>query len=214
MKHSLFCAITTALFHKNTCIFIKNLTDMIEFAQDACSNYQHRTFLNIELSEATLVFAVDLTTPGEKCTKNYASVCEKKLFSFVIGENGRLDNSNRGVLSSALEYIKNNNITILNIAGNGIYTFSAHGITQQRVNELVYNVLKYLIDNGCNLKKVRSGGQTGADEAGLVAGDKLGLETVSFCPKGWRFRTADGKDVKSEELYKARFKVEGSTTVT
>ena len=181
---------------------------MIQFAQDACSNYQHRTFLNIELSEVTLVFAIDTTTAGEKCTKNYANICEKPIFTFVVNENGKLDISNKPEIDKALNHIRDNKLSIVNIAGNGIYTFAKYGITQQRINELVYNLLKYLIDNGCEIKKVRSGGQTGADESGLVAGDKLGIETISFCPKGWRFRTANGKDISDEFLYKARFNIE------
>ena len=67
-------------------------------------------------------------------------------------------------------------------------------------------MLHYLIESGCNIQKVRSGGQTGADEAGLVAGERLGLETTSLCPKGWRFRTANGEDIRDEKAYKARFK--------
>lgn len=104
------------------------------------------------------------------------------------------------------EYIQKNNINSLNIAGNGIYTFNQDGITQERVNDLVYNVLHYLIEHGCNIQKVRSGGQTGADEAGLVAGERLGLETTSLCPKGWRFRNVKGEDIQDEQAYKARFK--------
>lgn len=109
-------------------------------------------------------------------------------------------------MAELVNYIYENKITSINIAGNGIYTFNKYGITQQRINKLVYNFLKFINTGKWSIKQVRSGGQTGADEAGLVAGDKLGLETTSLCPKGWRFRTADGEDIKSEEKYKARFK--------
>ena len=36
------------------------------------------------------------------------------------------------------------------------------------------------------LKKIISGGQTGADQGGLEAGRKLGLETGGTAPKGWK----------------------------
>lgn len=36
------------------------------------------------------------------------------------------------------------------------------------------------------LKKIISGGQTGADQAGLAAAVELGLETGGFAPYGWR----------------------------
>jgi len=40
------------------------------------------------------------------------------------------------------------------------------------------------------LKRVVSGGQTGADQQGLFEGRRLGLETGGWVPKGWR--TEDG----------------------
>lgn len=178
---------------------------MISFVLDRCSNYQHRTFHNIELSDMTLIFAIDLTTAGEKCTLNFCNTCEKKVFVFNVKENGRMDTSQQDLISEVVTYIKENKVKSINIAGNGIYTFNKHGISQERVNELVYNLLNYLIEQGCDIETIRSGGQTGADEAGLMAGDKLCLETICRCPKGWRFRNADGQDITSEEEFKARF---------
>lgn len=46
--------------------------------------------------------------------------------------------------------------------------------------------------------KIISGGQTGADQGGLVAGRRLGLETGGTAPKG--FRTAVGDDPRLAEL--------------
>jgi len=42
------------------------------------------------------------------------------------------------------------------------------------------------------LRKIISGGQTGADRGGLEAGKKLGLETGGTAPRG--FRTENGSD--------------------
>ena len=36
-----------------------------------------------------------------------------------------------------------------------------------------------------SIKKIISGGQTGADQAGLIVGVALGLETGGWAPKGW-----------------------------
>lgn len=63
---------------------------MIKFIEDTCVNYQHRTFLNIDKSELTIIFAIDLTTAGEKCTLNYCKVCEKPVFVFNVNEKGGL----------------------------------------------------------------------------------------------------------------------------
>lgn len=48
------------------------------------------------------------------------------------------------------------------------------------------------------VRKIISGGQTGADQGGLVAGRKLGLETGGTAPKG--FRTATGDDPRLASL--------------
>ena len=48
------------------------------------------------------------------------------------------------------------------------------------------------------LIKVISGGQTGADQAGLAAAKACGLETGGWAPKGWL--TADGE---AEELLRS-----------
>lgn len=44
------------------------------------------------------------------------------------------------------------------------------------------------------LKKIISGGQTGADEAGLKAAKDLGFETGGTAPKGWRIQNYDGTE--------------------
>lgn len=49
------------------------------------------------------------------------------------------------------------------------------------------------------LKKIISGGQTGADQAGILAGHKAGLETGGMMPKG--FRTLDGPNPEFARLY-------------
>lgn len=179
--------------------------NMITFIEDRCSNYQHRTFMNVELAEVTIIFAIDLTTAGEKCTLNYCRICEKPVFVFNINENGKIGYEQGKKLAELVNYIHDNKIKSVNIAGNGIYTFNKYGITQERLNELVYNFLTFINTSEWSIQQVRSGGQTGADEAGLVAGDRLGVETISLCPKGWRFRTADGKDMTDEKAYKERF---------
>ena len=179
---------------------------MITFIEDRCRNYQHRTFINADQSQATLAFAIDYTTAGEKCTMNACRNCERPMFMFVINAQGKLGaKENSEIIEKCKSSLLENNITSINIAGNGIYTFKKFEVTQDRLNDLVTNLLKYLIDSGCKLEKVRSGGQTGADEAGLVAGDRLGLETLCLCPRGWRFRDEYNNDIQSESMFKSRF---------
>lgn len=49
------------------------------------------------------------------------------------------------------------------------------------------------------VEKIISGGQTGADEAGLIAGKLIGLKTGGYMPAG--FRTLEGKKPEFKELY-------------
>jgi hypothetical protein len=49
------------------------------------------------------------------------------------------------------------------------------------------------------LQKIISGGQTGADTGGLIAGKQLGLQTGGWMPKG--FQRLDGQHPEFKELY-------------
>lgn len=44
------------------------------------------------------------------------------------------------------------------------------------------------------INKIISGGQRGADQAGLIVARELGIETGGVCPKGWRVRLYDGSE--------------------
>ena len=83
--------------------------------------------------------------------------------------------------------------------------------TQEQVDAFTYELLKGVIESP-NLTKsitlVRSGGQTGFDEAGIKAGNKLGIPTLVLAPKGWKFRDITGADIQNETMFKARFNVE------
>lgn len=50
------------------------------------------------------------------------------------------------------------------------------------------------------LDKIISGGQTGADEAGLQAAFDLGIKTGGTAPKGWRIRYFDGSEGTNPKL--------------
>lgn len=95
----------------------------------------------------------------------------------------------------------------LNIAGNGIYTMKGK-YTQQEVDDFTYELLKAIIESP-NLKNkiisIRTGGQTGFDEAGAKAAMRLGIPTLILAPKGWVYRDITGKDISDESSFKKRF---------
>jgi hypothetical protein len=55
------------------------------------------------------------------------------------------------------------------------------------------------------IESIRTGGQTGIDEAGAKAGINLSLPTTILAPKGWTFRDISGQDISNEQQFKARF---------
>jgi hypothetical protein len=88
----------------------------------------------------------------------------------------------------------------VNIAGHGIS--GMHGVPQAAINAYVAGVLRIvaagLALRGQRIGMVMSGGQTGFDEAGIVAARSLGIPTMVMAPRGWRFRGADGRDISGD----------------
>lgn len=150
------------------------------------SSYAPRTYYNASQG-VTLAVAVDFTTTGEKLTKKAAG---DKIVSVQWGAD---------VLTAAREIYKSlrkHKCNVVNIAGNGIYTYSKHGVKQAEINQYIYSVLK-LVSEHWQIDRIVSGGQTGADMSGLVAGVALGINTEAMYPKGYKMRWEDGIDVKS-----------------
>lgn len=171
----------------------------IKFLEDTSEGYGHRTYINAASADVTLAFAVDFTTGGEKCTKD-AALKANKLY-IPINLDSKYWKTDIAYTAWKIEGLHS-----LNIAGNGIYTLSKYGISQSKCDEMVYHYIERLInEHGCNITSIRSGGQTGVDESGLKAGAKLGIETISFCPKGWKYRTPK-EDICDEQMFKERFK--------
>jgi hypothetical protein len=108
---------------------------MIEFIEDRCTNYQHRTFINADSADVTVAFAVDFTTPGEICTEKTCITCERPIFQLKVNENGRLNKEEEEKIEELYCYIQTYKCTSINIAGNGIYTFNKYEISQYRIND-------------------------------------------------------------------------------
>lgn len=148
-------------------------------------SYVPRTGENARGADVTVAFAVDFNTAGERLTKREAGLryvgipfggdvaaSADSLESFLIARNG----------------------STLNVAGNGIYTLAEHGVSQARANKWVCDVLA-LVAARVKLTLIRSGGQTGIDQAGLVAALVLGVPALGHFPKSFRRRNAQGKEV-------------------
>lgn len=151
--------------------------DIIEFR----AGYAARTKYNAQAADLTVAFAVDFETAGERLTRKCAA--------HYLGLY--LDGDKQGVLLLAACHAQR--ALSLNVAGNGIYTLAKHGWTQERVNQHVFDVLRYVHRN-LPLVRIVCGGQTGADIAGAMAASALDIDCEITMPKGYIQRDAYGKD--------------------
>lgn len=173
-------------------IILKKMINMI-LEENKYSEYGPRTLHNADSAHLTVAFAEDYHTKGEQLTKRAAK-------DRYIRVPLNLD----PVVAARLLYkrCKDDQVKILNIAGNGIYTLNKYNWEQESVNKWVYDVLT-LVHKHYPLLKVLSGGQTGVDFAGGVAAEALGIYNVMTFPKGYRQRNEEGKEVyqTKQEVY-------------
>ena len=69
-----------------------------------------------------------------------------------------------------------------------------------------------MLDQGVTISEIRSGGQTGVDEAGIIAAQRLGIPSSVHAPRGFVFRNKEGQDIRDERAFKERFKQQVSTS--
>lgn len=159
---------------------------MINLVEHTSSSYSPRTYHNASQG-VTLAIAADFTTTGEKLTTKAANGMIVHLDAKNFAEE---------FLPKSRELYKmlvKNNIRVVNVAGNGIYTLAKHDITQVMMNDMVRQVL-FQIDQHWKLDHVVSGGQSGADLAGLIAAAKIGIPCTGTWPNGYKMRFENGID--------------------
>lgn len=190
---------------------ITNMNQPVTFQEHSSPNYPDRTRINAQ-ADATIALAIDFETKGEQLT--HESVLKNK--KMYIGQPLPKDISVMKpivdeVVKFAVDKLNEVNATSLNIAGNGIYTLVKKGYTQEILDDLVYEYLSKIV-NSSDLKNpitsIRTGGQTGVDEAGAKAGIRLRIPTIILAPKGWKFRDESGTDISNEQKFKERFPIQ------
>ncbi len=181
---------------------------------ESSGGYQVRTLENANADDVDFTFAlaVDFSTYGEKATKRAAGS------SYVgadipLREDGKGVDLSREAVSDLAEHFfdrlpeeyQNGQPFGVNLAGNGIYTLSAHGVSQQQVDDLVCALHARLKEMGVNIVSYRSGGQTGVDQSVGALNQEFGLPVTVHAPKGFLFRDAEGKDLSGEAAFRKRF---------
>lgn len=146
-------------------------------------NYRARTELNANSADLTIACAEDYESSGEILTHKLAVARGEERYL-------KLPLSMKPIEAARLLWkrCKALNVRTLNIAGNGIYTLKEFGWTDDSVNEWMYQVIKQVSEHH-QFDLIISGGQTGADFAGGVAAEALGIDAVMTFPKGFKQRT-------------------------
>jgi hypothetical protein len=155
----------------------------IDFQEHPSSSYIPRTIFNAENSHATLYICSRMmeSTNGLELTRMHSKTFGR--VNVPLAENFASE--------AVLEAFRGIPNPVLNVAGNRISRFPEY-MTQNMINAQVLTLLTPIVAKHPNLV-IRSGGQTGGDWAGIVAGAKLGLEVLVMMPKG--FRQRDRKEV-------------------
>lgn len=156
----------------------------VTVSESASPGYRERTKHNADSADVTIAFAADYRTAGERLT---ATVAGSKYVRF--------EGSITDFVKAIVTKLRDVNGSTLNVAGNGIYTWTKHGKTQAQVNKAMHDVLR-LVNKYAPLTKIVTGGQTGSDIAGAIAAKALGIPVEVTMPQGFLQRGADGTDFR------------------
>lgn len=169
------------------------------FSTSGNNSYPSRTREDANWSDITIALAQDFNTAGERLTKNAAG---NKYVSFTLAaESNDASEIAENLYNQIRTKGKTDNLKI-NIAGNGIYSMKQ---SQSYYNDLMTQILMKLQDMGVTISEIRSGGQTGIDEAGIIAAQRLGIPNEVHSTANFMFRDKSGKDISDEQAFKDRF---------
>ena len=160
-------------------------TNKLKIVEHKSASYAPRTYHNAHSADITIAIACDFNTAGERLTKRAAG---EHYLHFQL--NWQPVECAR----SLYRYMKKYNLKTINIAGNGIYTWSKHGYNQHQVNYWLLNLLTP-VHQHLGINHIYSGGQSGTDLAGGVVSCLLDIPCTMTLPKGYKMRFEDGKDM-------------------
>lgn len=174
---------------------------MITFREHNSPKYPPRTWENAS-ADITLAFGFNFKTPGEQLTYN-AVVSQGKIYKAIHHPFIRPDD-----VSYVIEALNAIDAKSINIAGNGLYTTIKYGYNQSTCDDMVGCFLHQVFRSkllAAKVELIRSGGQSGFDEAGIKAAVDLKIPALVVCPKGWKFMNEKGEKICDERKFKERF---------
>ncbi len=185
--------------------------------EDESLSYTSRTEKNAWWSDITLAFSVNPQSQGELETQNAAGDKFLGIKLPEAQEGGRITINDpafmEGTAQSVVAGIKgredfqaiNRKGILLNVAGNRLGVLKRGGIDQKMIDELLEYVLRAILSAGINIEEVRSGGQSGVDEAAIHAAQSVGKTCSILCPRNYRFSDSYGIEHSGYQAFVARF---------
>lgn len=171
---------------------------MLTLIEDKSSDYRNRTEVNAREADVTLAIALYPNSLGENLTKNMVKKHNKVFIS--VSPHDNIEIKSQEIVDHLNNLFPNTPIK-LNIAGNGLKTMKGE-LTQEECDDFTFNLLSSMVEKGILIEIIRSGGQTGFDEAGIKASLRLGYNTIGYYPKGFKIMDMTGSK------YQKRFDVE------
>ena len=168
--------------------------------------FHDRTVENARWADFTVAFAVDLTSPGERLT---ATAAGEEYLPFDLPHSGeeledeRLSRRMATILARRLE--SRTDPVRLNVAGSTAADLSHHGISQEQADAFITDVLGRAVDEGVRIQELRTGGQSGIDEAGTKAALALGIPASQVVPRGFLYLDESGKPHWNRDSFLSRF---------
>lgn len=148
---------------------------MLQIVEHKSASYAPRTYHNALSSDVTMALAFEFNTKGEQLTKTAAGA---KYLGIPLPVEA--------IIAARALWKRLNDCggSVVNVAGNGIYILSTHGWTQEKANAHLHAILAK-VHAYSPIQRVVTGGQTGIDIAGAIAGFALGIDTIVTMPKGY-----------------------------
>lgn len=181
------------------------------FLEDTKRYYAHRTRMNAEWSDITLALAADFDSPGEITTRKAAG--RKWIGHPLPADLEELSYFYRDLEREAIKVARKiarhpaskAGAIRLNIAGNGAATLKRAGIQTGSVTAFISAILSACEDMGVKVLEIRSGGQSGVDEAAINAAQRRRMKCSILAPKDFRMRDEQGNEIEGREPFVERF---------
>jgi hypothetical protein len=162
---------------------------MLTIIEDESSNYQTRTEVNAREADVTLAIALYPNSLGEILTKNMVKK-HKKIF-ISVSPHDNIAIKAQEIVDDLFKIFLSTPIKI-NIAGNGLKTMKGQ-LNQKECDDFTLKLLTAIVEKDrIKIESIRSGGQTGFDEAGIKASLSLGYNTIAYYPKGFKIVDMSG----------------------